>query len=770
MKKVWIAAGIIVSSAAMLLIYFLDIPHWEKLDISRVTSARAASVLLDENGEEVTLLAGTATHIPIAADDIPLIVKQAFVAAEDGRFYAHHGVDIRRIFGALIQDVKTLSLREGASTITQQLIKLTHLDGRKTFSRKANEAYLALQLERKLSKDEILTAYLNIVYFGQGAYGIESASRVYYGKSARALTLSEAATLAGIVQSPGANNPIQSPEKAASRRAYVLARMKEDGYISEEEAGLAQAVSLPEAQAKATENHCDWYRDEVINEACRLLAISADELLSGGYSIQTGLDPRAQAVADQLFSDASAFPADAKDGTKVETAFCAVDPLSGEIRALIGGREYVTARGLNRATQSRRQPGSTIKPVSVYAAAVDAMGLSPSSVLDDTPRTFAGGYTPVNAAGHYYGLVTLRTALSKSLNVASVSLIEFTGVGLARQYAQNAGLRLDDSDNGLSLALGGLTYGVTPSELCGAYAMLANGGKAVTPHTIRRIADRNGKTLYEFLPSSRTVMSAESAYMITSMLETAAQEGSGKALRNAGVPIAGKTGTAAQSGTANRDIWTAAYTPDWAACVWMGFDQTDENHVLPASESGSGRPARILASFFSKVASGQEFAIPSDLKRVSVDKSALENAQRLLLAPSNAPSELVTTEIFRQGQEPKEDSTAFDVPKRITDFQGEALSGGKARLYFTALNDGVDYLILREEGDTKQVCAQIGGAKGEILEYVDEMPGSLCVYSVIGRNRLLYEHGVTSLSEESPKVTIYRNEGFLKRIEMLFGR
>lgn len=767
MKKFWMLVGIFLVATLGIAAFWLDFPNWVSLDVNRITQMNAASVMYDKDDREIAFLNGSETPVQISSNEIPDVARKAFVAAEDARFYSHGGIDLRRIFGAFLSDIKSMSLQEGASTITQQLVKLTHLSGVKTFARKANEAYLALRLEKQMSKEDILTAYMNKAYFGEGAYGIENAARIYFSKSAQNLDLPEAALLAGILKSPAGNNPFTHPENAAARREYVLERMAELGYITEDEANEARLAPLPERPARKADAG-QWYSDQVISEACEKLSVRADDLFTGGYKIYTCFDPEAQANADRLYLNASNFPENAADGTPVQSAFCAIAPEDGAIRALVGGREYEVRRGLNRATQSRRQPGSTFKPISVYAAAVDALGLSPASILDDSPRTFAGGYTPVNAGGVYGGLVTLRSALSRSLNVASVSLIEFTGIDLARQYAMNAGIRLDESDNGLSLALGGLTYGVTPVELAAAYAPLANGGKSAQAHTIRKIVDRNGKTVYEFTPARRTVMSETSAYLITSMLKTAATEGSAKALAAAGTPIAGKTGTASAPVSGNRDIWTAAYTPDLVACVWMGFDETDETHLLPSGTGGSGYPARLLASFFKAEGEGRDFPVPPGVSRARIDRLSLENESRLLLAPDYAPDSLTLTEVFASGREPRAYSSAFDTPEKPACIHGEVSASGESRIRLISVSGAYEYVLFRNDSGGKTVVAVSSAPAGSEILFSDNMPGSFADYTVAARNRLMWENGAENLSTESDPITLVRASGFFAKIESLF--
>ena len=493
-RAIWITLAV---AAALLLIFLwrLDIPHWQRLDVEKLNEVNTATEVFDANDQSAGTLRGGVNRKLVSISSVPEPVQNAFIAAEDLRFYRHHGVDVRRMFGALWKDLTTLSYAQGASTITQQLIKLTHLSSAKSLSRKVQEIVLALQLERVMTKPQILEAYLNTVYFGHGAYGIEAAANVYFDKPVSALTVSEGALLAGIIKAPSTYAPHLNPEKAVRRRDGILATMAEHGFISADEAERARSEALALKENQSDDRQYAWYMDAVLTEAAQALGLSADEVLTGGYAIRTGLNPAMQTSAEALFRDADAFPA-AIDETPVQASLIALDAATGEVRAVIGGRSYDVAMGLNRATQIRRQPGSAFKPVSTYAAAIDAYGFVPSSTVQDTPRTFEGGYTPRNAGDNTYGTVTLREALSRSLNIATVDLADLIGTDALRRYAQRFGIPLSDRDVNLSLALGSLTDGVSPEVLGGAYCALANGGLRVTPHFIREIRDASGRTVY----------------------------------------------------------------------------------------------------------------------------------------------------------------------------------------------------------------------------------------------------------------------------------
>ena len=747
MKKKWlkgIGAALLIALAA--LIWRLDIPHWQKLDLSKITDMPGTTTVFAANGEPAGELHGGEHRVWASLDEIPQDVQNAFIAAEDLRFYRHRGVDLYRLLGALWQDIRTLSYAQGASTITQQLIKLTHLTQTKTLSRKAQEIALALQLERVLDKRQILEAYLNAVYFGHGAYGVEAAARTYFGKSVQALTLSEGALLAGIIKSPSNYAPHIHPEKAIARRNVILNTMAENSFITDDQRQAAQSEALTLAMDEGVATHFAWYMDAVLSEAMEALGLTADEVIAGGYRIQTGLDPGMQSAAEALFEDAGNFPEGAVDGTPVQAALVALNASSGEISALIGGRSYDVRRGLNRATQMRRQPGSAFKPVSTYAAAIDAYGYVPTSVVDDTPRSFAGGYTPGNAGGASYGRVTLRQALSRSLNIATVALADSIGTPALRNYAQRFGIELAPQDANLSLALGSLTYGVSPARLGAAYCALANGGTRVEPHVIRAIEDSDGRVIYSAEADGVQAVSPETAYMLTDMLKTAATSGSAKALSALDMPVAGKTGTVAEADSGTRDIWTVAYTPQTAVAVWMGYDTPDVEHALPASAGGSGYPARLCAAYLGAVApalSGEDFKRPAGVRTALLDALALDDDNAVRLSTERTPAGYVVRELFRAGELPTAFSENWITPAPIEDFRLLTEPGKMPVLAFTAREAVTEYAVTRTVNGQSTEIAALRGAPGEEIRFADDTLdlNQAASYTLLPRNALLHAQG-----------------------------
>lgn len=762
-KKIGTIAAIAAAVLLIVALIVLDIGSWKSLDMEALTALKQTTVLYDGEGNELAYLYGSENRITAALSDLPPHVPQAFIAIEDARFYRHRGVDIIRLGGALAKNLRTMSAAEGASTITQQLIKLTHLTSEKTIARKAQEIWLALQLERRASKDEILEMYLNVVYFGRGAYGIEAASQSYFSKSASDLTLSEAALLAGVIKSPSNYAPHIQAENAIKRRGLVLDAMAENGFISEKEA--EKAAEEPLQLHLSDRETADWYVDQALSEAEEILHKSAQEILSGGYRIYTAMQPALQQRARRLFEEQERFPPDAADGESAQAALICLDNETGAILALIGGREYETRRGLNRATQSIRQPGSAFKPISVYAAAVDKLGYLPTSMAEDTQRDFGNGYSPQNASGSTYGTVTLREALSRSMNVATVDLITRTGVQSAMDYARRFGIPLTARDANLSLALGSLTGGVSPAQMCAAYAALGNGGTAVEAHAVVRIEDSAGRTLYAYSGSGQRVVREESAFLLTSMLQTAVESGTARQLSGLGFPVAAKTGTVGLENGANRDAWVAAYTPKLAVTVWMGFDKADESHALPSGSGGGDYPARLAAAFLRGMAGG-DFAVPDGLVGVLLDKKALEDEKRTLLAAENTPASQLIREYFPKDTIPEETSHLWDRPLTVRAVTLSHSENGNPVIGFTALEDGVTYVVERSSAGLRTVIGEASGQAGAWFFVEDEAPLSRAEYTVTARHDGFYEEGRLVLSDSSEPVRYMREGGI---VEQLFG-
>ena len=734
--------GVLLLFCAAFYVFF-DVPDWQKLDISRLSALAQTSSMYDMNGELMSELRGSENRIIVSLDEIPLHTRQAFIAAEDLRFYDHRGIDVYRILGALRSNLKSGSLAEGASTITQQLAKLTHLSAEKTIRRKLEEINLAFQIEKVYNKDEILAMYLNTVYFGRGAYGIQAAAKAYFGVDAEDLTLNQSASLAAIIKAPSIYAPHISPSNNRSRRQYILSVMAENGFISQEEKQAALDESIWVLAQEAEKQLYSWYIDEALRESAELLDLSADEVIQGGFKIYTAYDARLQTIADEVYADSSFFPAAASDGTPIQSAMAVVDTNNGAVLAMIGGRDYTVRRGLNRATQMRRQPGSALKPLAVYGPALE-LGYTTASVLLDEKTSF-GGYTPRNAGDRYYGLVTMRTAIRNSLNTTAVRLLEEIGLDASIQYLNKMGIPTRNSDRNLSLALGSMTYGVTPVELAAAYVPYANGGIYHQPYCVERIETVDGSNVYERKDSGKQVLSAQNAFLMTSLLQSVVSSGTGTRMLAANTPIAGKTGTVSMTG-GNRDIWMTAYTPEISVAVWMGYDQTDAKHKISNGITGGRNTASLAAAFFKKAYADREkpdFSQPDGLVWLTLDKRALTSRGSIMLASDKTPKEYRLSEVFAASNRPYAVSDIWQAPDAPSSFYVAHNASGYPELHFKASSDA-RYRIQRDSVGESVILTEMIASSGQALSFLDStaQAGILYTYRIIPIHEELLQQGV----------------------------
>lgn len=740
---------------------YFDVASWQTLDLEKLTTLAQTGAILDADGQFVTTLVGRENRMIIDLETLPDHVKNAFLAAEDLRFYKHPGFDLTRIAGALVSNLQTGGFGQGASTISQQLIKLSHLSSQKTVARKLEEIYLALQLEQHFTKDEILEMYLNYIYFGQGAYGIQAAAWVTFGVSAASLTPAQAATLAAAIKAPSAYSIQSNPENNLQRREYILTTMHENDMLSDEAYAEAMQEEVVALQTSALQTEYGWFVDAVLDEAEVQLDVSAETLLAGGYTIITTLNQEMQSILEEQYTK-NVFPADATDGTKVQSAAACVDTVTGAVRAIVGGREYLTRRGLNRATQLKRQPGSALKPLAVYAPAIEYAGYTCASVLLDEPTSF-GSYRPRNAGNAYYGNVTIRTALKNSLNIPACKLMEAVGVGNCRRYLQSVGITLDDRDANLSLALGSMTYGTSPTYLAAAYAPFANGGMYHEPYFIERILDRDGAVIYQHQDSGNRVLSAQSAYLMTNLLRTVITSGTGTRLSSLSVPVAGKTGTVNMTGSGNRDVWMAAYTAELSCAVWMGFDEPDASHRLPSSVSGGTNPATLMKNFLGAWYTGRakpEFKQPGGIVTVELDKKAIEWRGTAMLATSLTPSNYRIKEIFIDGTQPKATSDVWSAPSAARSFYVSHSESGQPLLVIEPGSTAV-YRIQRDAVGESKVLTELRGSIGEKLYYTDAtaQPGITYTYRVIPIHAELLDNGILLEGPQSVQVARVQAQG-----------
>lgn len=547
----------------------------------------AASQFYDINGNAIYTTLSEERRIPVTINDIPKHVQQAFIAIEDNRFYEHGGIDYRGTARAL---VSTLSGSEvqGGSTITQQLAKNAFLTQERSIIRKIKEAFIAKELEHKYTKDEILTMYLNQIYFGQGAYGIESASMYYFGKHVKQLDVAEAATLAAIPKSPNYFNPFENPQESKKRQELVIDQMIKYGLISAEDGAAAKAekLSFNTYHKKSTDPRSyffDMITQKVIEE------VGADALYKGGLKIYTTLDSDMQRAAERAMKHLPTYYTDGKKITQPQMALVAIDPTTGYVKAMIGGRGDDK---FNRATLAVRQPGSAFKPF-VYLTAMQN-GYTPASVIEDKVEEFSPGWKPQNSDRKEHGKVSLRSALPRSLNVPTVKLAQEVGVDKIIANAEKMGISTmvesgAYSDANLAMALGGLSKGVNPLEMAAAYGVLATNGMYCKPIALLKIVDREGKVLYEAKKSeAKRVIDAEAAYLTTNMMQDVFVSGTASGM-GIGRQAAGKTGTT----DTYIDAWFVGYTPNLSTAVWVGDDNNKPMNYM----YGSGAPLSIWHDF-----------------------------------------------------------------------------------------------------------------------------------------------------------------------------
>lgn len=616
-----ISAVGLISVAAVLYYFGHDLPS--RLDLKSAYRPAVISTVYDVRGQPI----GEFYHqrrIVVPLDRMPPHVIQALLAAEDSRFFAHGGVDVFAIMRAVFSNLRRRAVREGASTITQQLVRGFFLTPERTLGRKIREAILAYRVEKNHTKEEILYLYLNQVYFGHGNYGIEAASRDYFGKGVDQLSLAEAALLAGLPRSPSRNSPYRDFFAATKRQRYVLRRMLQEKFINE--AAYQEALQTPVrlSPAPALNSQIAPYFVEYVR---RVIGdrYGFGPLLQGGLQIYTTLDGDVQLAAQKALREglneirlrvrkkSRTPPRDAQG--EVEGALLAMDPRTGMVRALVGGYDFYQSQ-FNRALQAKRQPGSAFKPI-IYSAALEA-GYSELSIVPDAPLVFrmAPGkfWRPQNYDNRFVGPVTLRSALAHSLNSVAIRLAQRVGLERVIQQARKLGIESPLEKN-LSLALGSAS--VSLLEMVRAFGVFAGGGNLAEPLFILKVTDRYGNVLEESEPTSKAVLSPEIAYVLTDMLKNVVQSGTARAAAKLGPNVAGKTGTTSDF----RDGWFIGYTPEFVAGVWVGYD---DHRPLGDKETGANTALPIWLNFMSGAGQGNspaEFPVPEGINWLEVNLS-----------------------------------------------------------------------------------------------------------------------------------------------------
>ncbi|MEK7702661.1 MAG: PBP1A family penicillin-binding protein [Nitrospirota bacterium] len=593
----------------------------------------------------------------VLLSEMPKEMFQAILAVEDARFYEHKGFDPFRIVGAFLRNLQGLEVRQGASTITQQLTRALFLTPEKTISRKVREILLARKIESVLTKDEILELYLNQIYFGEGAYGVQVAAQTYFGKELKEITLGEAAFLAGLPKGPNNYSPYEHRQKAINRQRVVLKRMRAEGYITQTQYNQAYRQELAFKERSLGENVAPYY-----NEHIRKYLIGrygADLVYKGGLNVETPLNVEMQIAAENALqkglsdlTERQNYKISTRKGSPgappVEGAVIVLDPVSGSVKAMVGGYDFRRSE-FNRALQARRQPGSAFKPV-LFGAAIER-GFTPASIVIDNPVIFENVeegkiWKPENYANRFYGPISMREALTHSRNLAAINLLEQVGIAPVVSFAERLGIK-SKLTRDLSLALG--TSGVSLIELTAAYAVFANQGVKVRPTFYVSIKDHDNGLLAKREIVATQAISNETAFVVTSMLIDVIQKGTARSASFIDRPVAGKTGTTNDF----VDAWFVGYTPNLVVGVWVGFD---EKQTLGNGESGGSAALPIWIDFMKEIlprVPSVPFAVPENITYANIDPPSG------LLMPSG--EEGGKMEVFVKGTEPKK--YRIDAPK-----------------------------------------------------------------------------------------------------------
>ena len=538
-----------------------------------------SAVVYDQNGKVATTIATNRTK-GVKIGEIPKYIPNSVVAIEDERFYEHGGFDIKGMARAFFSNLVAGRITAGGSTLTQQLTKNALLSPQRTYRRKIEELFLAVKIEKVYSKQEILQMYLNQVYFGSGAWGIGNASKKYFNKNIQDVSLSEAAMLAGLLHAPNYLDPYRNYDGAMERRDVVLAKMKELGMISSTQykQAIKEKIRLHDGGGSFVERKYPYYVDAVLNEAINRYGLTQEEILTRGYRIYTEMDQNLQSGLEKVYSRNYLFPR-GRGGTLVQSGSVLMNPASGGVRALVGGRGQYTFRGFNRATQLHAQPGSSIKPIAVYTPALED-GYHYNSELVDKPISF-GNYKPENFDKTYQGQVPMYKALEESMNVPTVWLLNRIGLNKGLDSIKRFGIPTEKADKNLAVALGGMSKGVSPLQMADAYTTFANDGKRMDSHIITKIVGPTGNIIVEHHAKTTRVTSKKVTDEMTSMLLNVVESGTGVRTHIPGVQIAGKTGTTQLPYTdinGTKDQWMVGYTKNLVGAIWIGYDQTDRQH------------------------------------------------------------------------------------------------------------------------------------------------------------------------------------------------
>ena len=636
-------------------VYFFTATKDTKLDMSKFIDATNTSINIYDTNEkyiESSTVFDDNNYVKIS--ELNDYTINAFIATEDRRFYSHHGIDLKRMISAGLNNLKNRKFSQGASTISQQLIKNTHLTQEKTMSRKLKEIKLAIELEHHLSKDEILEQYLNSIYFGNGAYGIENASKTYFNKSARDLTINESALLAGIIKAPSNYDPINKNQASEKRKKTVLKLMQNQGFISEED--YTKNANCSANIVKNSVKNVNLYKKMIISEICKNLNISENQMKNTSIDIITSIDKNANEKISNILQSEK-YNINGTDNNQISSAAIIIENNTKNIIAVAG-------KNISNI-EKKRQPGSCIKPIIAYAPAIENGLINPETIIKDEPINI-GGYTPKNANKKYLGNVTVSESLQKSLNIPTVKILSNIGVKNAKNFAEKIGISFNKNDQNLALALGGMTDGITIKQLADAYSTFADNGKFASSNIIKEIKDKNGNILWQDKKIKNQAMKESTSYLITNMLQGTKDNGTTRRLSTFDYQIASKTGTVGIANELyNQDAYCAVYTSKHTIITWFG--ENEKSGHLPSSVNGSTYPtilAKDILNILYQDTKPSDFQIPETVVKLPIDTRSQQFNNKIEIAKTNTPERYKKEAYFAKDHLPSE--STFDKPHKTT--------------------------------------------------------------------------------------------------------
>lgn len=711
LKKILMIILIIITLAlSALAIWTITIVNEVKdIDLS-LDADESVCYLIDSDGNSNKVHSGR-EKIDISKLNANTI--NAFISIEDKNFFSHKGINAKRIVKSGLDNIFARKVVAGGSTITQQLIKNKFLSKDKTLKRKVQEIYLSLKLEKENSKEEILSAYLNEIYYGSGAYGIEDASYRYFSKSASDLNLTESCVLAGCINSPSYYSPISNIENCMQRRNLVLREMLKDGYISENEYNSATSEDIKVTPSDISKNNkLDLYDQFAISEAIKILNIDEEQVYTRGLKIYTGKSKSKQEKLESIVEDDSFYHKNSY-GNIADSLAMIIDNKTNYVSAIAGRSRY-------NLIDLKRQPGSLIKPILVYAPAMEEGLISPVTQIYDGYINY-DGYSPNDVGGYKNEYVSIEDAISKSLNIPAVKVCNMVGLDKCKEYANKCGLTFDDSDDGYALALGGTTYGFTLQNILDSYSPLIFNGKYENSNIILKIENKQNVTIYNSFVSESDVFKDDTAYLMTKSLQKSTKNGTSSKLSNLPCDIAGKTGTVAVKGTnLNTDCYSLAYTTADRMAVWFGNYSMEKEYHLEGANNGGTYATMMLKSICDSLyrdVSPSDFISPKSIVECDIDEIKLKEEHKVYLANDSIPDRYKSTALFSTRYLP-EYSKASYVDKLIINTRK---IDNSIEITFDA-NKYTSYNLYREYAGNRTLLKSYKN-KDMFIEYLDNLDG-----------------------------------------------